>query len=399
MGSSTTPTFSIMQQAFALSMWSNLAGSSTGTSQSLSLILKEKIEGTDKVPGKLQTYATEVGSDWTVVWGPFAYAPDTLAVNAAFIANSPSQNLYVVAIAATNERSVKDWNNEDFNVATNVPFPIAGLPSDGAASVTGAVVSKGTSIGVTNLLTQLGGAGNSIADFLTGLQNSGKSAGNTLIFTGHSLGGALSPTLAAQIAGAAETQAKWAQVLVLPTAGATPGNAAFAALFDTGGPFAVPATQTGQQTVSVPDVSAAAGIGTAPANWNTLVWNQYDVVPHAWDLLSEVFTHAEGGDTSLYGPVGWPLSDLLSDAMNKATKAATSGGPYARLVQNLIVTPPTAPGFKPPYSEPLPFLEMLAQQHISAYFGIFDVMAIYDADAQSFTAHLIQDIEALLRTL
>lgn len=48
----------------------------------------------------------------------------------------------------------------------------------------------------------------------------------TLVFTGHSLGGALSPTLALSV-----DTTGWGRVLVYPSAGATPGDNDFANLF------------------------------------------------------------------------------------------------------------------------------------------------------------------------
>ncbi|MEI9928175.1 MAG: hypothetical protein WDN44_11360 [Sphingomonas sp.] len=58
----------------------------------------------------------------------------------------------------------------------------------------------------------------------------------TLIFTGHSLGGALAPTLAlllypAPPASPTANVARWANIFILPTAGPTPGTQAIADLF------------------------------------------------------------------------------------------------------------------------------------------------------------------------
>ncbi|MEN9864973.1 MAG: hypothetical protein RL748_563 [Pseudomonadota bacterium] len=57
--------------------------------------------------------------------------------------------------------------------------------------------------------------------------NSKVNANDTLIFTGHSLAGALSPTMAMFLY-SDPANSGWKSIHVQPSAGATPGNAAFA---------------------------------------------------------------------------------------------------------------------------------------------------------------------------
>jgi hypothetical protein len=107
-------------------------------------------------------------------------------------------------------------------------------------------VSAATALGVSNLLMQMTDPTHGTRQrFLTHAAN----ANSTLIFCGHSPAGALSPTLAMYHC-PQPTGRGWQQVLVLPTAGASPGNTKFAAL------FAAPIRQ------SVPALAARMTTGT-----------------------------------------------------------------------------------------------------------------------------------------
>jgi hypothetical protein len=67
----------------------------------------------------------QIGSDWTVAWGPstVVVGPNTVnwqvgiatftATNSAYVVHSQSQNRYVLAIAGTNPSSWSDWIVED----------------------------------------------------------------------------------------------------------------------------------------------------------------------------------------------------------------------------------------------------------------------------------------------
>src|SRR3569833_2751277 len=165
------------------------------------------------------------GGDWRGDWGSCVYCiePDKQdrATNSMYVAYSPSLATYVVAIAATNAESLYDWVAEDGDVAPefmaawplktpflrekHAPFPPA--------------------LGVSDLETRaemrVPATGLDIRAYLKSVE----SPDATLVFSGHSLAGALSPTQAYQHypnpAGSG-----WAKVHTLPTAGATPGNAA-----------------------------------------------------------------------------------------------------------------------------------------------------------------------------
>jgi hypothetical protein len=104
-------------------------------------------------------------------------------------------------------------------------------------------------------------------EYLQGVQS--KDA--TLIITGHSLGGALSPILALALftQGGPLQKENWGQVYVLPIAGATPGNADLAAAFAAVFP-AIP-----EQVPSTPNLAAEP-------LWNCNIANKFDFVPLAW---------------------------------------------------------------------------------------------------------------------
>jgi hypothetical protein len=397
----STPTFCTTQQVFALSMWSNKATWQNGDADSLAKYLQTQINAA------YQTYETQVGN-WETVWGPAVFVGEynrlstTLADNAMYVAYNSVSNTYVVAIAATNAQSSYDWAMEDFQVGSTVPFTPVGAPID--PSLSGAVISVGTNLGIGNLLglkPQAGfpGAGLSLQTFLADLpKQSYWQASPTLFFTGHSLGGALSPALALSLFPSAQSKAPFGYVYVIPTAGATPWNEAFTNGFNTVFP----------QTL---DPSAA---GAPYGYFNTALWNYYDVVPHAWYLLNSSNTDTAyppyvcqpwGGLTdlsakeSLYGTLqndvvhldlgAYQVSWLVS---HMAGVAAGSGVSYVPLQNNIALgqkggpTPPPPPPLPPipsPMDQTTQFVTMLARQHIGAYYSLLDVPAIYDPSDQS----------------
>jgi hypothetical protein len=224
----------------------------------------------------------------------------------------------VVAIAATNPMSVFDWQSEDFNVAEAVDFSqyapqtAAPTPVDKADidDAKGLYISMGTATGVYKLLNIPGLATATsqtmrLGDFLT---STGVNPGATLIFTGHSLAGALSPTLALWLK-TNQMLETFKTLYVYPTAGASPGNGNFANLFNTTFPATTP--------------------GTTPAKqWNTLLWNQYDVVPHAWNtqpVSPNTASPSLANVAGLYAQGQPPLAELTC-LINKAEAMSTGSG-------------------------------------------------------------------------
>lgn len=212
--------------------------------------------------------------DWRVVWGPasFTLPEGILQDNAMFVAEQISApgNL-VVAIRGTNGDSILDWIVDDIDVWTKAPWtaPLGGALGEKAQ------VSRATHDAVEVLLNRLrpsegqGGCGLSLEAFLAARA----SQGLRVSFTGHSLAGALAPTLALWFkqrqgrAGGWDAEGK-ASLSVVAFAGATPGDAAFAELFD-------------------------AQLGGACMR----IHNELDIVPHAWDpagmaTVSDLYTSA-----------------------------------------------------------------------------------------------------------
>lgn len=315
--------------------------------QNLSLYMKGNMDqegGT--FAGVLATLNTQVANGpWSIVWGPHVYlAPNCdEATNAMYVAKytdtsvTPNTSTYVVAVAATNPASIYDWLNEDARVEPNltVPWPlpdnyiyaeISHLPL--AADVP--FISGATALGISNLLNYTGPKDNNIQTFLKSVANTN----DTLIFAGHSLAGALTPTLAFHLYPTGTEKSGWGQVLVLPTAGATPGNGAPGLIVKNPQAFSELFAQNFPPT--------STGL-TPYTTWNTDYANQDDVVPHAWNQLSgfrptqnpspnqDTYTNPWGVMTAA---VGLKLGALLDTA-----QTISFGGYYQNI--NQIIFQPT----------------------------------------------------------
>jgi hypothetical protein len=221
--------FDIWPQVFSISLLSNAASNQTGTVAELETVLANKIRQAFTV------WEPSIGA-WDIAWGPavFQGSGDSYADNAVFVAveRAVENPARVVAIAATNPNSSYDWLQEDFDVENVVRWTDA-FPALGAYRAPPGInpyVSAATALGINNLLAlQSGGA--TLLQFLGSVEGTSE----TLIFAGHSLAGALSPTLALALfnpEGGELSLAKWANVRVYPSAGATPGNPDFATFFN-----------------------------------------------------------------------------------------------------------------------------------------------------------------------
>ena len=211
----------------------------------------------DDIKSKLALLNEDTGKSWDVVWGPalysFAFNLGRHIDNAIFVVRNGTTNEYAVAVAGTDARSLADWLFEDYMVHKTVAWPFA-APSDPAPRI-----SHATSTGLNILLNlmpcgELPGGGKQLITFLGTVVNDQPT---TVYTTGHSLGGALSPTLALALQ---DLRSQWdpngmATVLPFAFAGPTPGDAAFAAYFRSR--FANPMQR---------------------------IWNDLDIVPHAWDV-------------------------------------------------------------------------------------------------------------------
>jgi hypothetical protein len=324
----TTP-YPIVPTVFLLNFASNGMSSVTDTQANLQKYLASYLSGGPDPSG--QPYAGFFaqmnpylqGGDWSVTWGPCVYSLDPTklgnATNAMYVAYSPSLSTYVVAIAATNPTSIDDWIAEDGDVAPDYmqswPFTAPFVRTQHTPCTSApAAISAATAQGVSDLLTQPAmkdpHTGKSIQDYLNAVDGSGQ----TLIFTGHSLAGALSPTLAFHLFPNGTT-APWSEILTLPTAGATPGNQAFATAFIT----------------AFPPVDVATGFG-----WNTDYGSTHDVVPHAWNQLSGVVTGPtlDGQFNSFWGVMSTAIGAEMVTAL--AGAETLSGGVYVNLSQQFL---------------------------------------------------------------
>lgn len=256
--------YTLQQQVFTLSWLSNDAAGSIGTAQGLEAAVVTRIDRALTDP-RVTAYI----GNWQIAWGPVIFensgtaGPSDVADNTAavFKGTDGGNPVYVVAIAGTNFISAYGWLDEDAVGPTPVPF-------SGAAWI-----AAGTHRGLEVLEGLVDPQHGPLQPFLESLASSDA----TLVFTGHSLGGALSPTLALDlVVNRNFDRSRWANVYVYPSAGPTPGNQAFSDLF----------------AATFPAVSTPGG---APWQvWNQDVVNKMDVVPRAWNDLRSL--------PSLYAP-------------------------------------------------------------------------------------------------
>ncbi len=170
---------------------------------------------------------------WTLVWGPgvFQVVPGAVAANTLFVAEHEETGELFVAIAGTNPFSAYAWFVEDFQVSETRAWGHGDAPESVA-------LSKGTLKGLLALQgmvppSGIPGENTTLVDFLSErFAVEGDPVEVTV--SGHSLGGALSPTLALWLL---DTQKEWDQhgralMSVYAYAGPTPGNDDFAAYVD-----------------------------------------------------------------------------------------------------------------------------------------------------------------------
>lgn len=228
---------------------------------------------------------TEYASDWHLVWGPAVYHfPITeLADNMMYVVGNSKEfpTELVIVVRGTNPKALTDWLVEDFDVVDQVAWNAGpGQPK----------ISKGASEGLT-LLQSLAPADdpqNTLSQFLKNMMAA--SPGPIKVrLAGHSLGGALAPTLALSLF---DSREQWdpehkASFAVYSFAGPTAGNADFASYYD---------SVLGEVTHRM--------------------WNPYDVVPLAWNHESM------GKVADLYEPLtrANPVERGLIDGLRSLVK-------------------------------------------------------------------------------
>jgi hypothetical protein len=211
--------------------------------------------------------------EWKLVWGPgvFQDLPGGVPANTMFVARHQHTGELVISIAGTNPFSAYAWIAEDFDMGESRTW-VYGEPPQGAAT------SKATLTGLRALQGMVPPAGvpgenTTLAAFLRAELDEASGPVNVTV-TGHSLGGALSPTLALWLL---DTQPEWdkhlrAAVSVFAYAGPTPGNDEFASYVE---------QRFGERMHRI--------------------FNSFDIVPHAWKvsdlaLLKALYTPQIGRD-------------------------------------------------------------------------------------------------------
>ncbi|NKY28911.1 hypothetical protein NG2371_02658 [Nocardia gamkensis] len=193
--------------AYQLCEYANLVNSISKEDNDLEGTLSQKIQQ------YLDTNRGVIGG-WEIVWGPGValFDTDLYAVNALYMVRSTEdRSRYVLAMAGSTDALVFDWLVEDSFILQTPWF-----------ANSAAMHTIGTAIGVKTLINirpsgRRPGAGHTLPEFLSTLGDKAID----LTVTGHSLGGALSLTLALFLR---DTQWLWdnsekAKIGVLSTAG------------------------------------------------------------------------------------------------------------------------------------------------------------------------------------
>lgn len=332
----TMTLYNINRQIYCLSLASNVLtpgfGSKstpkTGTKSELQTSATTILQNLFSDP-KIQ----QLIGKWDIVWGPVVFQhhgdkiKSKVADNVMFMAakgnDSGEPDCYVISMAGTNPISLYDII-EDLYVNETKPWN-NGQPWNADSNETSDIrVSAGISLGL-KALCEMQSNHKSLIEYLKELMI-GASKPISITFTGMSLGGSLSPTLALSLS---DRRSEWdpqeqATLSVLPIAGFPPGNAMFAAHYDQ-------------------NLSATTD----------RIWNQLDLIPHWWqqDLLDQA--------RSMYEPYLHP--NLLINLLIDTLKLWSKDGNYQQFCSQI-------PGFSLRYNRVISnYLEHLDISEISTF--------------------------------
>ncbi|ARV14691.1 lipase family protein [Polaribacter sp. SA4-12] len=324
---------------FSLSMLSSISSNydPTQTSETIEEWTKKKTQEILTDPRII----SDIG-EWKIVWGPqVATGLKGISKNSMFIANSVDDpTKYIIAIAGTNPKSLYDWKVEDCAVEADemVAWNKITLNKD---STNYGKISKGTYSGINILFNMKDtSTGKSFIEFISPLLNQK----NSIKVTGHSLGGALSPSIALYINDEFSNPASInynpnyaSNVSCMSTAGPTPGDAVFAEHYN--------------------EIMATDSVR---------FWNTSDIVPHAWkdSLLKKI--------PSIYVPFGIEKTPFITNVTQRAL-TKSQGGEYTQLLGDgspLDHEYIKVDNSLDPYKQ---FLAEAAQQHTTAYNELFQI--------------------------
>lgn len=325
--------YSKQQQAACLSNLSNLLFKAKRPFHELQEILST---GTQTVLA--DSRVQELIGEWKIVWGPVVHSVEfdpskktdkrQIPDNVCFVAktNQNGTPIYLIAIAGTNSKSLReDICNQDLRVRPKNMEDWKKVT--GNESVKGKI-ALGTRMGLTTVLNNLidHQKSSSLKDWIIAHPFED---GSELITAGHSLGAALSSTLAVWLA---DTRQVWEGsnicISTYPTAGPTPGDKNWA--------------EHAMETLQ----------GRFYGTYNSL-----DAVPRAWDRIDTV--------KSLYEPFGLKPKLPIKTGLRALVALVGKDNPYHRCSGWTMFEGkfnPNAPG-KPR----APFMNQIMYQHLLAY--------------------------------
>jgi len=253
------PSSKLLQQIYSISFSTNSASNLSWSQTDCKSGMIEMQTYVTKVSEDVLHETREIIGDWKAIWGPIVYANDPTsnsvhADNTMGMYYNASENTIVISIAGTNVNSPYGWIVEDFSVNKTKSWElITGVPNSGN-------ISLGTYTGLEILLNMKDHKDDSIVDALQNFLTSNPNLSNVQVaVAGHSLGGALSPTLALYLL---DKKNNWdpngeTSLGAFPTAGPTPGDEGFAAYYE--------------KQIKAKNI------------YYLSQHNEIDVVPHAWE--------------------------------------------------------------------------------------------------------------------